>query len=275
MTIYLNPDSLIQPIQPEGQYSGKTSDQSPPSEEITDSEGEAFPHSEGASYATQEEVISAIEKAYRSNKNFQIKLVKYTQRKIKEIIGGKDNKRLTPEDIVEEAVTRILDMKRKWYKDKVEKIEHLVLMVIVSLIRIEACKIPDIDNQLYDPREAGEPENIKSHKSTKRKIIPLYYSKEENAGNDNTVADTEHYRSMGKSEIEDSFNFENIDEEELIINLIKEFENEEDIYQYFVFEEMLQGNKSNIDIANKLGIEVKQVENTKKKIKRKVFNLLR
>ena len=70
---------------------------------------------------------------------------------------------------------------------------------------------------------------------------------------------------------ENEFDFEKIDESEFIDKLETEFENDETAF--FVFQEILDGNKSNIDISKKLGIEVKDVENARKRIKRKALNL--
>ena len=58
-----------------------------------------------------------------------------------------------------------------------------------------------------------------------------------------------------------------------MIDLSYKNELDNDETAFFVFQEMLDGNKSNIDVASKLGIEVKDVENARKRIKRKALNI--
>lgn len=272
MTVYLNQDSFAQPLPPEGQHSGEIQKNLKSQEETEGSDDEVFPERAGFEAADNEEVCNAIREAYKRNQNFQVKLIKYTERKIREIIGGKYDGRLQPDDVVEEAMYRILEGKRKWYKDKVGTIEKLIFMVIISLIRIEAEQIPDIHDKLYNPMETGAAE--KEKKIRKPRIIPLYYtpkneSEEKDQGN--TIAEIEKYKNADKSEYENDFDFQRLDEAAMISKFEEELEEDEN--EFFVFQEMIEGNKSNIDIAKKLGIEVKEVENARKRIKRKALKL--
>ena len=271
MTIYLNHDSFAQPLPTEGQHSGEISKNLKPQEESDDSEGEVFPDRPGCEFASQEEVCEAIEQAYKKNRNLQVKLIMYAQRKIKEIIGSKHDGRLQPDDIVEEAIYRILNGKRKWYKEKISTIERLIFLVIVSLIRIEAEQIPNLQDNLYNPVETGKDD--KEKKIKKPRIIPLYYSKKsdwDKNDNSNTAADIEKYKNADKSQFEDELDFEAEEEKGTIEKLMDEYEDKDEI-AYFVLDEMLNGNKSHKDIANKYGIEVREVVNAYKRIQRRVF----
>ena len=256
---------------PEGQNAGKASTAPLHLMETNESEDEPVPRSEGESFADALEVCNAVESAYKKDKNLQTKFTKYTDRKIIEIMGGKNDGRLRPDDVVEEAVLRILNLNRKWYKSRVPKIENLILMVIVSLIRIEAEKIMDIENRLYDKREETKVKTSVNKKHNKRRIISLNYKDKDGKESDTTIIDNEYYKQNNKDKYEDDFDFEQLDENELICSLEKELE--EDEAAFFVFQEILDGNKSNIDIAAKLGIEVKEVENARKRIKRKAIKL--
>lgn len=264
--------NLTESLPPTRQNSGKTSEPSAPLMDSSESEDEPVPCSDGDAYVAAEEVNEAVEAAYKKNKNFQIKLIKYAARKIVAIMGGKNDKRLMPDDVVEDAVFRILNLDRKWYKKKVEKIENLILMVIVSLIRSEANKIMDIENQLYDERMGTAPKIAGTKNQNKRRIIPLHLKNKDGKEIDNTVIDNENFKRNSKDKYEDDFNFENIDEEEEIKRLETELETDEVLY--YVFQAMMDRKKSNIGIAADLGIEVKDVENARKRIKRKVLAIL-
>lgn len=271
MTTFLNPAGAVQPLKPNEPNINKKSDNISQSKDIVESDDEVFPQQMGDGFATREEVVNAIETAIKNDKNLIIKLTKYAQRKIFGLYGEKNGK-LQPEDIVQEAISRILLLKRKWYKNKVPRIENLIIMTIVSLIRIENEKTKERENQLYNPIEAGITKNKNSIKSNFR-VIPLFYTDENNSNNDNTVADTEKYKYQGSKKTEDNFDFESLDEEDYIIQLEKELE--EDEIAFFVLQARLDGIKSNIEIAKELGIEVKDVENSLKRIVRKIKKVTR
>lgn len=271
MTVYLKQDSLAQPLQPEGQHSGRVTDQPPSLEEMPESEGEVFPTDAGDDIASIDETVEAISESFLKDKNLSTKLSTYAERKIKEIMGSKNNGKFTGEDYLQEAVARILSGDRKWKRKKNGSINELIIMVIVSLIRIEAAKIADEDNQLFSEHEAGIAQKYKKTNYKKRRIIPLYYTDKEGKEYDTTIIDVENYKQHGLTKTENEFDFEKIDESEFIGKLETEFENDETAF--FVFQEILDGNKSNIDISKKLGIEVRDVENARKRIKRKALNL--
>lgn len=266
--MFLNPDGFVQPSEPSEKISVRKSEKSVSIEETSESEDEVFPHGMGDEAATLEETANALEAAFKSDKNLTTKLTKYAGRKIPLIMGSKNDGRLMPEDVLMEAVARILQGKRKWYKNKEPKIEKLIILVIVSLIRIEADQIADVENPLYSELEAGITDKKKNKQ--RRRIIPLNYRDKEGNESEDTIIDVELYQA-DKKKFEDEFDFESYDKNELLEEL--ESELEEDETAFFVLLEMLEGNKSNIDIAKKVGIEVKEVENARKRIKRKALKL--
>lgn len=271
MNIFLNPDGFIQPSEPSEQISIRKSEKSSSVEEVNESDDEVFPQLAGDEIASIEETTDALEAAFKKDKNLSVKLISYAGRKIPMIMGGKNDGRLMPEDVLAEAVARILEGKRKWRKNRIPKIEHLIMMVIVSLIRIEADKILDIENPLYNELEAGEKEQKKNENGyKKRRIIPLNQTNKEGKLIEDTIIDTESFKFNNKK-FEDEFDFEAVNEEELIDQLEKDLE--EDETAFFVLQEILEGIKSNIDIAKRLGIEVKDVENARKRINRKALKL--
>lgn len=241
---------------------------------IEDDDNEILPEQPGVKIASAEEVCEAIIEAYKRNSNFQVKLIKFAQRSIKRFIGGKYDGRLQPDDVVEEAVFRILNLDRKWYKNKTTKIENLILMAIVSLIKIEAKKIQDIYNPLYKPTESEETDEKNQDKKTR--IIPLEYIKKDKSDinyQSNTVIDIEKLRYTDKQRLEDKFDFEALDEQAAITEIMDEFE-EKDINAYFVLDEMLKGNRSQKSISKIYGLPINEVTNAYKRIKRRVEKLL-
>jgi len=231
--------------------------------ELSESEDEPAPECMGEEFASREEVLEAIAEAYKRTKNLQIILLNFTGKKIIEEMGKKADERLTAEDFVSEAIYRITIGKRKWYKSKVEKIENLILMVIVSLIRIEGAKRPDEDNPLYNEIEAGI-ESVK--KKAKPRIIPLYKEFDKKEDSYNSIAETESTKNNNKDKYESAFDFESKGFEDYIEEIEKALDDDE--IAFYVFQARLNGIKSNIDIAIDLGVDVKKVENALKRIKR-------
>lgn len=267
MEILPNRDGIDQPLQQNEQLSDKKSEKSSTIDDLSEGDDEVFPHSDGDEIAAREEVANALDSAIKKDKNLILKLTRYTQSKMVRLLG-KHSGRLQPDDIVSEAINRILEVDRKWRKNKVPKIENLIIMTIVSLIKIEAEKIKDPDNQLYNPIEAGLTDSAKLRKNKKPRIIPLFYTDRNNSGNDNTVADTEGYKCTGRHRIEDDFDFESLDEEDYISRLESELEDDE--LAFYVFQNRIDGNKSNIELAKESGVSVNDVVNAYKRLIRKV-----
>lgn len=239
----------------------------------TENEGEPEPRNPGEEIATLAETVDAIETLFKDDKNITIKLTKYAHGKMIALMGSKYDGRLLPDDIVSEAVARILDEKRKWNKQKVSSIKYLIMMVIVSLIRIEVDKTGNTENQLYKSYEDSTQKKSKKKRTDKPRFISLQAYDKYGEASPNMICDIEDFKLKGRDQIEKSFDFEenynpdDFDESKKINLLEKELE--EDETEFFVFQEILAGNKSHINIAEKLGVTVVEVRNAVKRIKRK------
>lgn len=191
----------------------------------------------------EDEVQEEIKNAFRSDKNLMAKLIKAADNFKYPYDNGKlpDSK-----DIVMEAIEDILTGKRKWYKNKCERITIFIVGVIKSKIR----------NYV----------NSNGHKINK-KIVPLYPSiaESENENSENSIYDEERAKY---------FNSDNEDEppdtEEYYNKILDLFLDDE--IAYCVLDELLSSDDYNRKdknqlLAKELGISVREVENAKKKIK--------
>lgn len=230
--------------------------------ETTETGEDSEPHQRGSKFATKEEVTDALEKLYKSDKNVQVKLIRYAQRKIFQLTGKIESINIEAGFIVEEAIYRILKGKRKWYRTRVDNIFHLILMVIVSLIRIEISKQLAEVNPLYNENEPGALK-IKKKKNPKQLKYISYSEKKDDSNRDPIEA------AVAKKYFDENKEEEDTGIEELINEI--ELSLEDDVDAYFVFQARLNGQKSNIEIAKSLGIEVKAVENALKRIKRQLL----
>ena len=192
---------------------------------------------------SKDEVRVAIENAFRSDKNLIAKLIKLADNFKKLYDNGKlfDSK-----DIVMEAIEDILKGKRKWYKNKCERITIFIAGVIKSKIRNYA--------------------NSNNYKINK-KVVPLFPSNAESESefSENSIYDEErakYFNSDNKDEPPDT--------EEYFNKVLKLFDDDE--IAYCVLDELLSSDKydkkeQNQLLAKELGISVREVENAKKRIK--------
>jgi len=224
---------------------------------------DAEPHQSRGKAATREEVTAALDNLYKADKKVHVKLLRYAQRKIFQLTGKIENINIEAEFIVEEAIYRILKRKRKWYQSRVDNIFHLILMVIFSLIRIELSKQQAETNPLYNENEPGALK-IKKKKSSKQLKYISYNDKKDD--NDKDTAEA----AIAKAYLNNNSNEEDTGIEDLINEIELLLENDEEAF--FVFQARLDGQKSNIEIAKTLGIEVRNVENALKRIKRHLLN---
>lgn len=231
----------------------------PPISSESETGEDSEPNQAGEKFATKEEVTLAIEHLYKKDKNIQDKFIRYAQKKITQITGKKENVKIEAEFIVEEAIYRILKGNRKWYQNRVESIFYLILMVVISLIKIEYVKKLSDVNPLYNEKETGSVKRKKNKANKHLKYISYSDKKEEAAKDPAEVA-------MAKSYFNENRNFEDSDLEYLINEMELLLEDDEEAY--FVFQARLEGVKSNIEIAKTLGLNVSAVENALKRIKR-------
>lgn len=195
---------------------------------------------------SEDEVREAIENEFRSVKNLMVKLIKAADNFKHPYNNGKlpDS-----EDIVMEAIEDILTGKRKWYKNKCERIYIFIAGVIKSKIRNYA--------------------NSNKHKINK-KVVPLFPSiaESENDNSGNSIYDEERAKY---------FNSDNEDEppdtEEYYDKVLELFSDDE--IAYCVLDELLSSDEydikeQNLLLSKKLGISPRDVENAKKRIKYKL-----
>lgn len=270
MTLILNQSEgvMMQPLNDQQAINKQDIPRS--NDENPESDDEVFPSVKGDEIASCEEVLKAIEIAYKDTKNLQVKLLNFARKVIIAEMGKKADKGLSAEDIVLEAVYRISIGKRKWYKNKVDNIEGLIYLTITSLIRIEAKKRLADENPLYKEVEAGH-ETVK--KNPKYRVIPLYKEFDKNEDSYNSIADIESTKTNNKDSYEAAFDFEADGYEEQIDAIEEELKNDE--IAFFVFQARLDGVKSNIDIGRDLGVDVKDVENALKRVKRVLLKVIK
>lgn len=225
-------------------------------------DGESEPDPDLSYIASREEVSNAIETAFKKNNNLSTKLLKYIQHKIFLLTGKKVINGVDPEDILFESIKRILQGKRKWKKNIVPNVVHFILMVASSLIKHQLEKIPNEANPLYNDLEDGS-STIKK-KKLKPKFISLNEYDENEKSKDKTIIDEKVASEFDQS----NFDFEKDGFEEMVSKIENELEADNDLNAYYVFQERVNGIKSNIKIADNLGITVKDVENALKRIKR-------
>lgn len=230
----------------------------PNNEPDGDEEGE--PEAKGGiEAANPQEVLEALEKAFE-DKNLAVKLENITKAKIRSILGKASLKRFTPKEIISEAINSIIEGDRKWYKSKVPDIVEFIYMVVASKIRNEAAANINFDDPLYNEIEAGtEPKK----RRFKPKFGPLEYKTESSRLNTNSVADVEtakHNYNIYTDDA-DAIKFDDyIERVEMRLN--------DDEIAFFVFMERLNGVKAPAEIASKIGVDVQEVYNALKRVKR-------
>lgn len=218
------------------------SKQENPQNNKSESSESEFAEDENDWIASKEKACTALEEAYKSTKDLQTIFEYRALSHIRFYFFDDRIKELTAADIVQDAVLLIITGKRKWNVNLVPNIVNFVFMVIVSLIRNEKKK----RNNHLSLQEINEDGDIKQ-----AGLIELF---------------KESFRQDLETELSKS------DYESLITKCLKELEN--DIYASFVFEELIEGTGTNIKIAAELKISVSEVEASKKRIKRKLKEII-
>jgi len=189
-------------------------------------------------FASKVKIIAEIENVYKTVPNLQESLLYYTLHATNVIYFAEVKRQPLENDVLQNVFEKILQLKRKWYYKKVPDFLNFLRMAIFSYLRNERNKIDNLVSI-----ETGEESN-----TLLIDLLSEYVNK---------------YPA-------DSLVNENF--EQLVERCLNEF-NGDDI-AYFVFEEIMENSKSNIVIAKNLGLEVKDVENAKKRIKPKMVKLL-
>ncbi len=193
--------------------------------------------------ATKIEVYEAFENARKSEKGFQSNLLEYTLIKIRYYFYCDQIYDKTADDVLQIVIEKILCCTRKWYKQRVPDFKEFVMMVIHSYVRNERKKKDEFYTvDLYD--EEG---NL-----LETSLIDLL-------------------RASTREDLEDKIFSENL--EESIERLESHLEN--DIYAYYVLEEMLNGFKTNKEIAERLNIDLNEVKNARRRIREKINKIFK
>ncbi len=193
-------------------------------------------------YASREEVAEAFEDAYKNIKHLHKRLLYFALGKIRLYFNANTFRNTDAEDVVQIVSASILSLRRKWYRDKIPDFHKFVRLTILSYIRNERKRKDKFETgELFDDDNNLTADNINE--------IIKEYARED--------AEQKYFRE---------------DVEILIQRCIDELD--DDVFAVFVLEERCNGLESNIEIAEKLGIEVREVENARKRIKNKFGKLL-
>lgn len=191
--------------------------------------------------ATKEEVVEALEAAYKQIPNFNKRLLFFTLKWVKIYFSSPMIRDLTIEDVVQTALTKILTLERKWKKNHFPDIADFIRFAIISFIRNEQKRKEKLTfEDVYDDSSESKEKNFED-------LVKQIFTED----------------------IADSYFRETFEE------FYTRCENllQDDIYASFVFEERMSGIKSNIKIAENLKIEVQDVEKALKRIRRKLYEV--
>ena len=196
---------------------------------------------ENKCYASKEEVAAEFENAYKNVKNFHKRFLFFALKHIRRCFHSNSFRNIDAEDVVQIVIKSILTLRRKWYKNQITDFQKFFRLSILSYIRNEWKRENIVETvEMFDEEGDLSQENIKE--------IIREYACEEAAS-----------KCFNKG-IED---------------IITECSSKlaDDVYASFVFEEICEGLRSNIEIAAKLKIKVCDVEKAKKRIRRKLKEL--
>ncbi len=192
-------------------------------------------------YASAEEVVAAFEDAYKNINGFHKRLLFFALGKIRQYFHANTFRNLDADDVVQTVIKKILTLRRKWYRNKIPDFVKFVRLSILSHIRNEWKRKDEAETvELLDEGGTLSAESVKE-------IIKEY------AGKD----------------IDENYFMKDIE------ILIRECSRalEDDVFSSFVFDEICEELNSNIEIAARLQISVCEVENAKKRIRRKLEKL--
>lgn len=199
---------------------------------------------EPSEFASKQDVINALDKAFSEDKELHIKLLYFTNSKIwyyffSGTFRGKD-----ANDVLQDVIEKIITGKRSWNKKKIPNIVEFILMVIVSHVRNEWKKKEICEECVEDF------DNVQQLK-------------------ENNLAELT--RETARQDVENELFSRQY--EDICNECLANFEDDEIVY--FVLELMLDGIKSNKEIAAELKISVNEVSNAKRRIKYRIKELLK
>ena len=206
----------------------------PNNEELTETLENAAPRE----LAGKEEVIAEIEACFKRETNLTQRLSYTALGFIRHYFFRDTIGDYTSDDVVNNVLEKIISGKRRWDKERFPDVLDFIRISMLSYVRNERkrkAKFELVDLCNGD----GELEEWK-HKD----YLAVCFDNDLN------------------EDLLDHVKFWKLSEQ-LFFTL------SEDVYATFVLEKRLEGFRSNIAIANNLGIEVKEVENALKRVKRK------
>ncbi len=198
-------------------------------------------------YASKDEIIKALEDAYKNIPNFHKRLIYFSLKYIRIYFNSSSFRGLAADDVVNIVIEKVINLKRKWYRNKIADLSQFLRFSILSFIRNEKKR-----------KDANEPID----------------NSEEVYGTDGDLREEKFIDLVRETLRQDLIdkNFA-VNFESLIDKCYTAFE--KDYEAFFVFDARLDGETSNIKIAGDLKIEVKEVENALKRIKYKLNKIIK
>ena len=194
--------------------------------------------------ANKEEVIAEIEACFQREINLTQRLSFTALGFIRHYFFRDTIGNYTSDDVVNNVMEKIISCKRRWDKERFPYILDFIRISMLSYVRNERKRKAKFE--LVDLcNEEGELEEWKH-----QDYLTVCFN---NDLNENLL---------------DSFKYQKLYDQLW-------FELRKDVYATFVLEKRIDGMKSNIEIARNLGIEIREVENALKRIKRKYSEIFR
>lgn len=195
-------------------------------------------------------------------------LTYYALRKVRFYFNSDDINGLTGEDIVQEIIVKFVTGKKKWYKTGGRTLENLLFMGINSYIKTIYFNMHKKQFE-EDNERIKQGHEISSYvKTNKAKVVSFGDLDDKNR--ERSLNANENYWQEFEDNEENDFN--NSTEQEIDL-LLLELKNDD--IAYIVFEEYLEQGNSDIKVAESLQMEIEEVRNAKKRIRRAAVKVKR
>lgn len=191
--------------------------------------------------AEPEEIIKVFESIINNGDGTYEKWLVTADMWLNNFLTGKLKNKYQAKDIVHDLFIRLCDGKRKWDKDKYPDFVIYFFMLIKSRV----WNLAKYEERLVNAAES--------------------YYEDENGENGNTGLIIDNVNYLGLDQV-----LSEADEKELYQLCLEKLNDDED--GCIIFMEAAEG-KSNREIAEELGVDIRFVENAKKRVKRKLLPL--